>query len=256
MKSLLLLLLILKKATTFQFSPKLSRFQSFLRADNVEFETNTLHNDNNLTLTVAESTLVPEERGLYLSSESPYQIGAGSIICGYGGQLGLESIGDKSVSYYLQVESLVVFDHKVQPLQSLLIEQKGITKLQGHVVSRYGPGNFGIRVSIDDSMKARTLIPREDDDLSWFTIGQYVNDHAFSEKLLNDASALWKYQEASNEKNHLMLCWNLSQHGDELVPDGVRCISRRDFVVDGCIELGNHYGLEFWRQIIMDGARQ
>ena len=97
-------------------------------------------------------------------------------------------------------------------------------------------------------MKARTLIPKKGMGFSFLDIGQYLNDNAFSEDLLSKESALWEYEAASDKKNHVMLCWNLLLGEEGLHKDGVRCVARRDFTVDGFLELGCHYGLEYWRQ--------
>lgn len=85
----------------------------------------------------------------------------------------------------------------------------------------------------------------------WSSIGEYANDFAFSSDLLNDDTCLWEYEDRLDQRNHIMLCWRLclDLSTNELVTDGLDCVVRRDFAFHGTVELGCHYGLEYWRQL-------
>lgn len=266
------------------------------KLNNVEFETTSNIQNGVVSVIVAESQMVPNERGKFLTpakDNGSLMVQAGDILCGYGGTCGefvKEATGDKAVPFCLEASSLVSWcDQTVRPLQSIILE-KGATMLEGHRILRYGPNNIGVRVSIDnDVMPARTFVPTPSEEtistFGWETIGQFVNDYAFSPSLFqtdDELSALWKYEETSNKQNHVMICWNLQNYatndddddsaGDNnqqpttmegemkaattttttLFQSGVRCVAQRDFhLSDGeYLEIGCHYGIEFWRDLM------
>lgn len=241
-------------------SPKSCRlFQSSL--ENAEYETplqSSTHRLKHISLIVAQSELVKPERGLFLYSEFPKLIEAGDILCGYGGYGNfVESVGDqdKAVSYHLDASSLVVYRGRVSSVQAV-ISETGAKSLKGHSLTTYGPNGMGLRLSSDSTMRARILVPSENEEFDWISIGQYANDHAFSEDLLQQKESLWKYEERSNSCNHVSLCWHLHFDKGEknLFPDGARLVARREFWVNGTVELGCHYGMNYWRQMEKNGA--
>jgi hypothetical protein len=156
---------------------------------------------------------------------------AGSVICGYGGKDQFVEEAprpgcDKAVSFGLDtITSLVAFYNHLRPLQSIMLE-KGVSKLHCHSVSRYGPENMGVRVSIDPASR---IVRGHYTDSSFLQIkltrasspcvpgidsfdGTRCQRVCLFQRLL--VTGFESSMEVRNEirptqHNHIMLCWNL-----------------------------------------------
>ena len=128
-------------------------------------------------------------------------------------------------------------------------------ELFAHRVTRYGPNGLGVMVSADPEVSDRILIPADDGQDTADRMGQFANDLGFAPALLARTDARWEYEHRSEEANSLTLAWKLrlltTATGHRLEPDEVWQVAARDIVLPedaGWVEVGCHYGLDFWRR--------
>ena len=219
-----------------------------------------------LTLLVADSLIADGGRGLYArlrDGVEELEIPSGTHICGYCfGRWTDSATGDKAVPFaFTDAQRLVMWGGELRPLQAAVAES-GATGLFGHKVLRYGPNGIGVMVSIDEGTTERILVPDDANladttRLSLSTIGQFVNDLAFDGVAALEAQdAMWEYEKRSEKANVLTLAWDLELDGETLVPRELQLVTARDlrFAEPGaCIELGLHYGVEYWRELVARG---
>jgi hypothetical protein len=173
------------------------------------------------------------------------------------------STGDKAVPFaFTDAQRLVMWQGELRPLQAV-ISGSDAESVLGHKLQRYGPGGIGVMVTLDEGFTERILVPddaNEEDTthLSLRTIGQFVNDHAFGgAAALREPDAMWEYERQSDAANVLTLAWSLQMDDQrELVPHDLQLISNRDlqFSEPGVsVELGLHYGVQYWRELVERG---
>uniref|UniRef100_A0A7S3T441 Uncharacterized protein n=1 Tax=Emiliania huxleyi TaxID=2903 RepID=A0A7S3T441_EMIHU len=221
-----------------------------------------------VTLAVQDSRLPGAGQGLFVSladGADSATISSGEVLCGYCDESTLvdEATGDKAVPFaFGDAQKLVLLAGELMPLQRA-IAGSGASSLHGHAVRRYGPGDAGVSV-VPDSLTQRILVPRPGappaSELGRGSLGQFANDLAFERGLLGRRHAALEYETASAASNSLSLVWELTllpprrggggAAGGMLVPSRVVLVTSRDISLTAggsAVELGCHYGLQYWR---------
>jgi hypothetical protein len=212
-------------------------------------------------IAVRPSLAVPGERGLFLRAEEEsgaVTVSTGTLVCTYG-QGELVAIVPRNATMavpfaFNDAQQLILWDDELQPLQAA-VASSGADELYAHRMLRYGPRGLGIMVSIDSEVSDRILIPMDGGTDTTERMGQFANDLGFAPELLTRTDASWEYERASALANSLTLAWKLrlliTETGTRLVPDTLWQVAARDIVLQvdaGWVEVGCHYGLDFWRR--------
>lgn len=211
-------------------------------------------------ISVRPSHISSGGRGLFLRANEggAATIPAGTPVCAYGPGEFVATVpagATKAVPFtFSDAQQLVLWDGELQPLQAAM-SSTGADELFAHRVMRYGPNGLGVMVSADPEVSDRILIPTGDEDDTADRMGQFANDLAFAPALLTRTDARWEYEQRSAEANSLTLAWKLrlltTATGHMLEPDTVWQVAARDIVLPedaGWVEVGCHYGLDFWRR--------